>query len=155
MLEGLVLVVCHEALHYHLIGLDVHIGPSVGQGGCTALNRYARPFAIVDGQFALVVWQGLAICQHFQEGRLSGGYHTIGEELCGKVEVVRSRLVYGTMQGQVAVLVVLLYLRTEVFQWVARIDTYATAVLLCHRGHGARKNKGGQYQSLFHKIPEL
>ena len=79
LLEGLVLVVCHEALHHYFVGLYVHIGPAVGQCGRAALNRYARPLAIVDGKFALVVRQGFAIGQHLQEGRLAGGHHAIGE----------------------------------------------------------------------------
>ena len=133
MLEGLVLVVCHETLHYHLVGLDVHIGPAVGQCGRAALYRYSGPLAIVDGKFALVVRQRLAVGQHLQKGRLAGGHHAIGEELGGEVEVVRPRLVHGTVQGQVAVGGVLLYLRTEELVGITRIYTNATAMLLGNR----------------------
>ena len=149
MLEGLVLVVCHETLYYHFVGLDVHIRPSVGQCGCTALYWYARPFAIVDGQFSLVVRQRLAICQNLHKSRLASGHHAIGEKLGGKVEVVRPRLIDGTVQGQVAEGGVPLYLRTEIFVGIARIHTYATRQLgmkghcLQHEQAKKEQRKGG------------
>ena len=140
MLKGLVLVVCHETLNNHLVGLYVHVVPAVGQCCRTALNRYSGPLAVVDGQFTLVVRQGLAIGQHFQECRLVGGHHAVCKELCCKVQVVCPRLVHGTVQGQIAVLGVLLHFRTEILRWLAWIHAYATAVTLCHGRHSASQD---------------
>ena len=144
MLEGLVLVVSHETLNNHLVCLYVHVVPAVGQCGIATLNRYPGPFAIVDGKFALVVRQGFAVGQHLQKSRLAVGHHAIGEELRSKVKVVCSRLIHGTVKSQIAVLRILLHLRTEILQGITRIDAYATTVLLRHGWHSGTEEKAGK-----------